>query len=528
MELLISEDNKIKADKLVTGRTCIIGQSGSGKSYTVAVFCEELAKNNIGFCIIDTEGEYFSLKEKYPVLWVGSNPECEINIEDVDYTALAKKILEKDFPTVFDISEVDEPNKILSEFLKAIYNISGKMKKPYLMIIEEIDKFAPQRGKTIPEIEEISKRGRKRGIGLLIATQRPALVSKNILSQCGNQIIGKLTIKNDIDSVKLFFPNKKDLEKLPMLDPGLFFVQGDIISKPKLVEIRERETVHKASTPSLIKSKIKHTDDLERIKSDLSKTEKENEKVEVEKIKTLGFKPNISENKAFEIIKNKTKRFKFFGKKKLVSGFHLVLRPIICCEVKYLKKKIIGRDFLNVNINFDGITGNVISLNKKFSVIYEINDFLGLSPNELEVFNIISSKKKTTSSEIAHKLNKSTESIRISIKKLKNRNLITSLRNGRNIIYSAFTKKRLPNIKKISKSKLEVNRIDVNAKKLESEIKIEDLSSFIRGLGNKAEIVNERKIYYPIYEANILYKKSHKKIFLDAVSGRIIRNKDLF
>lgn len=527
MELSISSDKKIDANKLVTGRTCIIGQSGSGKSYTVAVFCEELARKNIGFCIIDTEGEYFSLKEKYPILWVGSNLDCEVDINEVNFSSLADKILKKDFPTILDVSDVNDPQKTVSDFLKAIYKTSGKMKKPFLIIVEEIDKFAPQRGDVVPEIEEISKRGRKRGIGLMIATQRPALVSKNILSQCGNQIVGKLTIKNDIDSVKLFFPNKKDLEKLPMLTPGLFFVQGEIISEPKIVEIRERKTTHKASTPKLMKTKLKQTTDLEKLKDSLKKEDTE-ENIEVEEVKTIGLKPKISDKQAFDIIKRKTNRFKFFGKEALVSKLTLILRPIFSCEIKYLKKKLIGREILNTHIYFDGITGNIISFNKKFSVICNLNGFLGLSSNELEVFRIISSKKKVTTTEMSNILGRSTESIRISLKKLKSKNLIHSKREGRSITYSSFTKSRLPKINKISSKKLDTGRLYVKAKKLEPLVSLEDLSSIIRALGEKAEIVSERKIYYPIYEATIIKKNKEKKIFLDAISGKIIKIENLY
>lgn len=65
------KDVVIDAQELVTGRTCVIGQSGGGKSYLIAVLCEQLLQNNIAFCIVDTEGEYFSLKEKFQMLWVG-------------------------------------------------------------------------------------------------------------------------------------------------------------------------------------------------------------------------------------------------------------------------------------------------------------------------------------------------------------------------------------------------------------------------------------------------------------------------
>ena len=64
---------EVSPDLFATGRTCVIGSSGSGKSYTVGVICEELCKNKVPFVIIDIEGEYSGLKEKYDVIWVGDD-----------------------------------------------------------------------------------------------------------------------------------------------------------------------------------------------------------------------------------------------------------------------------------------------------------------------------------------------------------------------------------------------------------------------------------------------------------------------
>ncbi|MGZ4928460.1 MAG: helicase HerA domain-containing protein, partial [Halobacteriota archaeon] len=61
MELQIGEAFSIDPEYLVTERSAVIGQSGSGKSYLVSVICEELAANDLGFVVIDTEGEYAGL-----------------------------------------------------------------------------------------------------------------------------------------------------------------------------------------------------------------------------------------------------------------------------------------------------------------------------------------------------------------------------------------------------------------------------------------------------------------------------------
>ena len=84
MELVIGKDGDhdvaVDAQELVTGRTCIIAQSGAGKSWGIAVICEQLLQARIGFCLVDTEGEH-SLAERFPssgsvpamiVTWISS------------------------------------------------------------------------------------------------------------------------------------------------------------------------------------------------------------------------------------------------------------------------------------------------------------------------------------------------------------------------------------------------------------------------------------------------------------------------
>ncbi|MCD6576318.1 MAG: DUF87 domain-containing protein [Nanoarchaeota archaeon] len=517
MKLNISEDVAIEAEDLVTGRTCVIGQSGSGKSYTIAVICEELAKNNLGFCIVDTEGEYFSLKEKYQILWIGSDERCDIDISKVDFKKLAEKALKKNFPIIFDVSEAEKPKEKVNQLLNAFYKASSKLKQPYLIIIEEVDKFAPQKGEVLPSIEEISRRGRKRGLGLLIATQRPAFVNKDILSQCGNQIIGKLTIKNDIDAVRLFFQDKKNLEKLPQLKAGQFFIQGEITNVPTLAKIRKRETKHKAVTPKISQKRI--TKNIKEFQQELTKESPP----QTEEVTIIGIKPQITEKDAFERIKNSTKRFKLFGRTAHVIGLHLILLPIYSCDIKYLKKKIIGHEFITIHSYFNSINGDIVSLDKGYRPIFKTKTFLEFDTNDLEVFKVISSNKKITTTEIAYKLKRSPEAVRLSLKKLIENGLINYKKVGRNRIYFPFTKERIPSVKKIATKKVDTNRLKLNARKLEPKIDTKQLSSFVRSLGEKIDIVDEKRIYYPIYKASIVRANSEKEAYVDAVTGRIVK-----
>jgi hypothetical protein len=246
-----AETFEVKAEQIVTGRTCVIGSSGSGKSYTVAVICEELCKNKVPFVIIDVEGEYSGLKEKFEVIWLGDDENCDLRWKNkVDLKQLAK--FAPECPSiVFDLSETYRPREKVNEFLIELYREISRRRTPYLVILEEADRFSPQVGDRLPIFDEIARRGRKRGLGLMLCTQRPSLVDKNILSQCSNQLIGKLVIKNDLNAVAQFFAGRGPPNQLTGLSPGEFFALGGMAPQPEKVKIRPRETRHGGITPKL-------------------------------------------------------------------------------------------------------------------------------------------------------------------------------------------------------------------------------------------------------------------------------------
>ncbi len=223
----------------------------SGKSYTVAVICEELCKNKVPFVIVDVEGEYSGLKERYEVIWLGDDEACDLRWKSkVDLKQLAKFAPDSP-PIVFDLSETYRPREKVNEFLIELYREISRRRTPYLVILEEADRFSPQVGDRLPIFDEIARRGRKRGVGLMLCTQRPSLVDKNILSQCSNQLIGKLVIKNDLNAVAQFFAGRGPPNQLTGLSPGEFFALGGMAPQPEKVKIRPRETRHGGITPKL-------------------------------------------------------------------------------------------------------------------------------------------------------------------------------------------------------------------------------------------------------------------------------------
>jgi hypothetical protein len=242
---------QVNADSIATGRTCIIGSSGSGKSYAVGVLCEELCKGAVPFALLDTEGEYSGLKDRFEALWIGEDPYCDMKWHEVDITKLARAAPDSP-PLILDISETDSSHGKVDAFVSVLYDVLSNKRTPYLLIVEEADKFIPQSGgERLPIMNEVARRGRKRGLGMVVCTQRPSLVDKNVLSQCGNQLIGRLVLKNDMRAVEQFFTYKELLEQLPTLPAGSFLAMGGLSPTPVRVRIRERETRHGGTTPKL-------------------------------------------------------------------------------------------------------------------------------------------------------------------------------------------------------------------------------------------------------------------------------------
>ncbi|HUR69953.1 MAG TPA: ATP-binding protein [Candidatus Thermoplasmatota archaeon] len=121
---------------------------------------------------------------------------------------------------------------------------------PFMLVMEECHNFAPEKGMATTAsgmaLRTIASEGRKFGMGLMVVSQRPAKVDKNVLSQCNTQIILKVTNPNDLKALAssvegLTGDSEDEIQRLPV---GVAFVSHPRISIPVLVEVRPRETAH--------------------------------------------------------------------------------------------------------------------------------------------------------------------------------------------------------------------------------------------------------------------------------------------
>ncbi len=253
--LNISTDLELDLESLIGQCIAILGIRGSGKSNTAGVIFEELLTNNYPMSIVDIEGEYFGLKEKYEVLVVGTGDGVEIEIDAGCAAEIAEVSMEKNVPVVLDLSGFlsDERNELLMEYLSTLWNLAGTLRRPYIIGIEEAHEFIPQGVKT--ELKEmiarIALRGRKRGLGAIVVSQRSAKVDKDVLSQAGMLLLHRVVHEVDMRVYSELLPWRRSEVKeiIGSLETGnCIFVNGETV---RPIYVRERATFHAGFTPSL-------------------------------------------------------------------------------------------------------------------------------------------------------------------------------------------------------------------------------------------------------------------------------------
>ena len=519
MELRIGEDFSIDPGYLVTERSAVIGQSGSGKSYLVSVICEELAANDLGFVVIDTEGEYAGLSDHCP------------NIDSIDIEDLSKdeehiqQLITKSKKIVLDVSETEK--KVINDFLDSIYRVATQLFKagahkqnPFLIVVEEADIYIPQQKRDGLEIlQVISRRGRKRGLGILLATQRPALVNKNVLSQCNNVFIGKLTLKNDIDSVRIFFSSMDYARQLTGLKPGQFYVQGTI-SDPSFIKVRRRITPHGGATP-MIKSRSDPTADQtshSEVSASQDPDESEHSRVQRTLDTTQGDKKvsliHYDDVKALDALNHNKRKHLFLGTSESIMDVKRLMLPIFSVNVRELKKRLIGTKFVDYRILIDAIKGDILSPDGTHRRSENLRYLIDLNPIQLKVMDFIVTNKGASYAQLREVL--PGKRFKPTLKKLEEMNLIGLKDETYFPLLDVFYPKSLES-QNANALKISNGRADNFTKPRISKQKLDGL---IRGLYPGCEVIGVDVVYSTVLEALYASDSKKRRVRIDALTGK--------
>lgn len=210
------------ADTILSKRIGIFGIPGSGKSNALTVFIEEIGKlNNHGvpFLYIDTEGEALGLLK--PGYLVRPYHAGAHNVSLQNAKQFGKSILERGRQVVFNVQSYannDTVAAILCEMIGGMWEWEdareNENRVACFVILDEAAMWLPQRqemsalsrdqtGKALFQklqstfFQSLVTRGRKRGLGFVFATQKPADLDKRAIS-CDWFFLFRQTYPNDL------------------------------------------------------------------------------------------------------------------------------------------------------------------------------------------------------------------------------------------------------------------------------------------------------------------------------------------
>ena len=245
----------VPIERLLGRCVAVLGVRGSGKTNTATVLIEELLGQGAPVTVVDIDDEYWGLLEAYDVLVVGYTEHCHMAASPRQAPALARLSVEKGVPIILSFLEhpKDEMFAFLDAYLKEIWRVEAKIRRPYFVVLEEAHEFVPLHGSTpVSETaERMSLRGRKRGISMVLVSQRSAAVRKNVLTQADAYILHRVTHPTDFavyraivsrpaEWVMRFLNNAQVGQAMVMLD-GSWMV----------AKVREQRVFHAGFTPSL-------------------------------------------------------------------------------------------------------------------------------------------------------------------------------------------------------------------------------------------------------------------------------------
>ncbi|AFK19076.1 DUF87 domain-containing protein [Haloferax mediterranei ATCC 33500] len=241
---------------ILTGRGFVTGKSGSGKSNTASVIIENLLSSNFPVLIVDTDGEYYGLKQEFELLHAGADDECDIQVSPEHAERLATLALEQNVPIILDVSGyLDDAaaDELVTEVAKHLFAKEKKLKKPFLMLIEECHEYIPEKGgmdEAGKMLIKIGKRGRKHGLGVVGISQRPADVKKDFITQCDWLVWHRLTWRNDTKVVGRILGSEY-ADAIEDMGNGEGFLVTDWSESIRRVQFHKKQTFDAGATPGL-------------------------------------------------------------------------------------------------------------------------------------------------------------------------------------------------------------------------------------------------------------------------------------
>lgn len=253
----------------VTQTFAILAKRGVGKTYTGSVMAEEMLSQHQQIVVLDPTGAWHGLRSSanggapgYRIVVIGGE-NADIPLEEAAGELIAQAIVENGFSAIIDLSVLRKAavRRFVTPFLETLYRLN---RKPLHLFVDEADDICPQKpfgdeAAMVGALEDVVKRGRRKGIGCTLITQRPADLAKQVLTQVEVLISMRISHHLDIKAINAWVNVHADpeqagdmLKSLPSLPVGTAWIWSpgwlNVFQK---VQIRKRHTYDSSATPEV-------------------------------------------------------------------------------------------------------------------------------------------------------------------------------------------------------------------------------------------------------------------------------------
>ncbi|MDE3076419.1 MAG: ATP-binding protein [Chloroflexota bacterium] len=195
--------------------------------------------------------KYVEILENYPI-W---------GFKDVD----VEHLIRPRHMAVIDLAGADKNVSayVVDRALRSIWAraTTGQLVHPVFVVLEEAHNLVPadrERRESLSSriINTVASEGRKFKVFLVVITQRPSKIHQDTLSQCGSQLIMRLTNPDDQIAVQKASEavSSELLRDLPALDQGEAIVLGTLTRVPAMIKVGRRRSAEGGSDVDLVEA----------------------------------------------------------------------------------------------------------------------------------------------------------------------------------------------------------------------------------------------------------------------------------
>jgi hypothetical protein len=264
--LRISDDVALP-HSAITHTFGLLAVRGAGKSNAARVIAEKFFRAGLPFVAIDPVGSWFGLRSSrdgkspgLPIPIFGGR-RGDVPLEREGGRLIADLVVDRRLSCILDISTFESEAAKKGFLLDFARRLFLRNEEPLHLFLEEADDYIPQKPMRdelhlLRAFENIVRRGRARGLGVTLISQRSAVVNKNVLTQVQTLIAMRTTSPQDRAAVEAWLKyhaqSREILESLPSLKDGEAWIWSPTFLK-KTVRTRFQlsETFDSGETPKM-------------------------------------------------------------------------------------------------------------------------------------------------------------------------------------------------------------------------------------------------------------------------------------